>query len=91
MPTHTSEGMTPVPQAATLSPQLLLSFGPVEATWRGLLLWDGHSRLHRLYRLPLSGLDELSRSECACRTVVAGCREPVIPKVVKAVKAVPKV
>ena len=65
MPTHTSEGMTPVPQAATLSPQLLLSFGPVEATWRGLFV--------------AGRLDELPRRECACVSGRVFC-EPVFER-----------
>jgi hypothetical protein len=52
--------MTSALKRHTLAPQLLFSFGPVEATWRGFLLAAVH-RLHRLYRLLICGLAELPR------------------------------
>jgi hypothetical protein len=42
-PRHTNEGMTSEPERHTLTPQLLLSFGPVEATWRGFLFPEVHA------------------------------------------------
>ena len=71
--------MTSSLERRTLHLQLLLSFGPVEATWRGLLLPDGH-RLRRLYRLEVVQLDKLSRASRGWVTPSAApqatCRHP---------------
>ena len=82
------------PLGATLILKHLLSFGPVEVTWR---CWREVHRLHHLYRLPLGRLEELSRGCLGCRLrrfVVAeggkGGEPPsgVGRKAVKPVKAV---